>query len=102
MKRATLLFVALTAVVAFLLGLVASGTRMHEGSSPYPLRAERPATTPISLTAGPILVPAIESGGPADFAAVAARLNGAVVNVDSAARSTEEDRSRLVIPRRWP
>jgi serine protease Do len=102
MKRATLLFVALTAVVAFLLGLVASGTRMHEGASPYPLRAERPATTPFSLTAGPIVVPANESGGLADFAAVAARLNGAVVNVDSAARSTEEDRSRLVIPRRWP
>ena len=103
MKRATLLFVALTALVAFLLGLVASGARMHEGASPYPLRAERPAATQISVTAGPIVVPANEAGGgPADFASVAARLNGAVVNVDSAARSSEEDRSRLVIPRRWP
>src|SRR5215471_1842074 len=66
MKRTALLIVALTAVVSFLLGLMAA---------PW--------------------------NGQADFAAVASNLNGAVVNVDAAAR-TSDDRSRLVIPRRWP
>ena len=83
--------IGLTAVVSFLLGLVSAGTRPVR--SPYrvaPAAVEGPAPSPASA------VPAAESSPPligVDFAAVAARLNAAVVNVDNASRAAE-DRGR--------
>lgn len=96
------MLVALVAVVSFLLGLVAAGTRSHDGASPYPIRPDGAASKPLAVTSEPAITPAsIAPSGQADFATVAALLNGAVVNVDAAARASD-DRSRLVIPRRWP
>ncbi|HUL72535.1 MAG TPA: trypsin-like peptidase domain-containing protein [Vicinamibacterales bacterium] len=101
MKRPTLFLLTLTAIVSFLLGLVASGTRTQPGAAPFPLRPGHEPPQPLSIAAA---APAEPAAGPAtvrsDFASVAALLNGAVVNVDAAARGTD-DRSRLVIPRRW-
>jgi serine protease Do len=101
MRRPTLFLLALTAIVSFLLGLVASGTRTQPGAAPFPLRPGHEQPQPLALTAAPVEPAGGVSVGRGDFASVAAKLNGAVVNVDAAARSTD-DRSRLVIPRRWP
>src|SRR5215831_7667038 len=101
MKRTALLIVALTAVVSFLLGLVASESRSRDGAAPYPLRPQAAQHVPITVASEPAVPMAAPWNGQADFAAVASNLNGAVVNVDAAAR-TSDDRSRLVIPRRWP
>ena len=83
--------IGLTAVVSFLLGLISASTRPVR--SPYrvtPAAAE--STAPIAVPT----VPAAEST-PAlagvDFAAVAAQLNAAVVNVDNASRGAA-DRGR--------
>ncbi|HKW00203.1 MAG TPA: trypsin-like peptidase domain-containing protein [Vicinamibacterales bacterium] len=100
MKRAALFLAALTGLVCFLLGLVAAGSHSRDGSTPYPLRPEPTQKASLTVMAEPAApAPALPSGQ-ADFAAVANNLNGAVVNVDAAARGSE-DRSRLVIPRRW-
>jgi serine protease Do len=92
--------VVLTAVVSFLLGLVAAGGRATRRVDIPPrvtagnAGAERAnpnaaATPPVPLPVG------------VDFATVAARLNAAVVSVDTTSRDSE-DRSRLVVPQRWP
>ncbi|MFI5176965.1 MAG: trypsin-like peptidase domain-containing protein [Vicinamibacterales bacterium] len=101
MKRPTLFLLALTAIVSFLLGLVASGTRTQSGAAPFPLRPGHDPAQALAVTATPPELAPGAAGPRSDFATVAALLNGAVVNVDAAARSTD-DRSRLVIPRRWP
>jgi serine protease Do len=100
MKRAALFLAALTGLVCFLLGLVAAGSHSRDGSTPYPLRPEPTQKASLTVTAEPAAPALTVPGGQADFAAVANNLNGAVVNVDAAARGSE-DRSRLVIPRRW-
>ena len=87
-SRQTGALVALTGAVSFLIGLVAAGTRPQDATErvavrPVPVAADPgPGATPASST-----LPA-PPGGPAsvDFAAVAARVNAAVVNVDAAAR----------------
>jgi serine protease Do len=103
MKRSAPFLAALTGLVCFLLGLVAAGSHARDDSTPYPLRPEQARTTPLTVTSEPSApAPApVLTSGQADFAAVATSLNGAVVNVDAAARASD-DRSRLVIPRRWP
>jgi serine protease Do len=99
MIRRAVPLIGLAALVGFLLGLVASG----------PDRSARrdvlavPATTaaPVVVTAAHTPPSAPVVAGPVDFAEVAARLNGAVVNVDTTAREPQP-RSRLVFPRRVP
>ena len=90
MNRQTVGFVALTAVVSFLLGLVAAGTRPGRPTEVLPVRPGAEAIKPITITAN---AGAAATDAPAgtsiDFAAVAARMNAAVVNVDAASRGTD-------------
>ena len=86
---------ALIAVVSFLLGLVVAGGT--------PAGSHRGVVTPAALDRRPLAIstiPVPPVTGPslegADFAAVAARVNGAVVNIDAVAR---DDRGRT--PRRF-
>ena len=90
MNRAMGAFAALTGVVGFLIGLVvaAGGSR-----STTPATALRPPDSqPLVVTAEVPSIPAVGSG-PIDFAAVAARVNPAVVNVDAAVRGDGRPRS---------
>jgi serine protease Do len=79
---------AFVAVVSFLLGLVVAGTRppapLH--TLPTPGRAAQP----LRLSAGPSFTSPTESPASVDFASVAAVVNNAVVNVDTAFRGSEE------------
>ncbi len=89
--RKAALFATLTGVVGFLLGLVASGTRPTGSTEPLPLR---PAS---HKGAGTLEGPIVEPGGAPPgtaigFAAVAARVNAAVVNIDAAVRADERSR----------
>jgi serine protease Do len=87
MTRQAGALIGLTAVVSFLLGLVSAGTRSDGRASPIdvmPLPASAGRTAPLSITTG-AWTPA-PSGAGVDFAAVAARMNAAVVNVDNASR----------------
>ncbi len=101
MTKSAVCFVGLTGAVSFLLGLVAAGTRTRDGAAPYPLKPTAPVSAPLFVSTGAMVASNDTPAGLPDFAAVAAQLNGAVVNVDAATRGTE-DRSRLVNPRRWP
>lgn len=87
--------VALAIVVSFLLGLVVSGGTPVGGRRGVVTPAAL-ETRPLSISMDPMASPAAGTGTAVDFAAVAARVNGAVVNVDAVAR---EDRSRM--PRRF-
>ncbi len=88
--RKVALFSAFTAVVGFLIGLVAAGTKTSGQTESLPLRpAARVASDPAVST------PALEGipgGATVDFAPVAARVNAAVVNIDAAVRT--DDRGR--------
>lgn len=95
MKGLAASLVALIAAVSFLLGLVVAGGT--------PSGSYRGVVTPAALDPRPLAistVPVTSMPGPslegADFAAVAARVNGAVVNVDAVSR---DDRDRP--PRRF-
>jgi serine protease Do len=80
--------VGLTAVVAFLLGLVAAGSRTAVESRTALALPAQTASAPLSLSMGPaVAVPTAGVG--VDFSVVAARLNGAVVNIDAASRGTD-------------
>jgi serine protease Do len=84
------LFAAFTGVIGFLIGLVVSGSNPSAPSDRMPLRpgAARSESGPMG-----ILVPGpAPSGAAVDFAAVAARVNAAVVNIDAAVRA--DDRAR--------
>ena len=85
----------LIAVVSFLLGLVvAGGTPVGSYRGVVTPAALDPRPLAIStIPAPPVASPSLEG---ADFAAVAARVNGAVVNIDAVAR---DDRRRT--PRRF-
>src|SRR5262245_37220202 len=99
MRRQWWSLLALTAVVSFLLGLVAAGP----GSATLPEVAapNRPGTVALAPTPElPLQADNSPAVGSADFATVVARLNGAVVNVDTISRDSEEG-SRFVFPRRW-
>lgn len=91
MTRQSAALVGLTAVVGFLLGLVAAGTRPPAPPAAAALRppvgeslhVETVSPTSTSVDAR---VPAV------DFAAVAARINAAVVSVDTASRGDDRPR----------
>ena len=77
MRRFTVLTVALTSAVAFLVGLLLAG----EFSTPVVTTAPKPASRPVNgapaMTIG---------GGAANFADVAERVNAAVVNIEATSR----------------
>jgi serine protease Do len=91
-SRGAAFIVALTGLAGFLVGLVVAGTRPEAGTGP--VTAVEHARADGSLT---IVQP---SPGPAtpspptgiDFAAVAARLNRSVVNVETATRGSRQPR----------
>jgi len=86
MKRFTFVTLALTAVVAFLVGAIVAGGGVHPaisaGGPPKATAATRPAVT------GSILSPGV------NFADVVERINPAVVNIDATARGQEGRRRR--------
>ncbi|MCR4374572.1 MAG: trypsin-like peptidase domain-containing protein [Acidobacteria bacterium] len=94
MKALAASWVALAGVVSFLLGLVVAGG-VPAGVRRGVVTPAALETRPLSISMDPERTPA-GSAAAVDFAAVAARINGAVVNVDAVAR---EDRSRA--PRRF-
>jgi serine protease Do len=99
MKRQLFLLLGLTAVVAFVLGLVAAGSRPAGDPRSAVAAPARAGTAPLSLSVASALSeprsgeskgePKGESSG-LDFSLVAAKLNAAVVNIDAATRG--EDR----------
>lgn len=101
MNRQVYALAGLVGVVCFLLGLVASqsiapGTQLAAidrpaGLDPKPLTV---SISPSEIAAAP------PAAGALDFAAVAERLNSAVVNIDAATRvSDDRSRGRLLQPR---
>lgn len=97
MTRQSSALIALSAVVSFLLGLVAAGGRASSSGQPFPVRPAADAEAPLRLATGRIEAAPVAVGG-VDFAAVAERLNASVVNVDSATRGSGE-RGRVFAPR---
>src|SRR5262245_5729145 len=102
MKKTAFGLIALTAIVSFLLGLIAAGSRSGSIAVVAP-----PGTSsqPISISTAPVV--SSSASGPAaiapqgvgvDFSVVAARLNAAVVNVDAASRGSERPAG---VPRRF-
>lgn len=102
MNRQAGALIGLTAIVSFLLGLVAAGTNPTAPSSSLIARPPAPELAPADLGSvvganSSATVAAVS--GPVDFASVAARMNATVVNVDTAARGTGE---RARSARRFP
>jgi len=91
MTRLTGPIAAFSAIVAFLLGLVAAGTRPGDGQAPAVAGPIAPAA-PAAFAPPPTPPVPTPAGSSVDFAAVAARVNAAVVNVDAASRG--DDRGR--------
>jgi serine protease Do len=92
MSRPSIAFIGLTGVVSFLLGLVVAGTRPPLPVSTFPPPTEANGDTngaaPLVLSRPTQATPT----GPdevVDFASVTARVNTAVVNVDTASRGRE-------------
>lgn len=101
MKRQTFALVGLTAAVSFLLGLVAAGSHPTGTARAFPAPPGTTAVRPVIVAdSGSAPAPSKSLGAGVDFAAVAARLNAAVVNLDVAARGDERSRV-MALPRRW-
>ena len=86
-RRFTIVTVALTACVAFLIGaIVAGGVAQSSVAAGAPARADtaRPRTRPTSSVVAPLV----------SFADVVERLNPAVVNIDATSRSRDNRRRR--------
>src|SRR6187397_1851820 len=99
MTRQTAGYIALTAIVSFLLGVVATGSRPARGTDE--LRARSGAAAPVTTPAATAPAPTPDvPGQPIDFAAVAARMNAAVVNLDAASRGTDPRRCTAPLWRR--
>jgi serine protease Do len=93
MKRFTFVTLALTALIAFLVGaIVAGGISRSAVSAGVPARAAaRPAARPAAATP-PVATSA--AAGAVNFADIVERINPAVVNIDATARGTEGRRRR--------
>ena len=105
LRPVTLVTLSLTAILAFMLGLTTGSVRPPTASFvplPAATSSERVQTTevapPVQMTpAAP--VPAVASGaGIVNFADVAARINPAVVNIESTARSNRRRRVPDPVP----
>lgn len=92
MTRWTGVVAALTAVVGFLLGLVAGTTRSGSSAPPAALRSAAGAP-PLVVATVPATPSGERPGAAVDFAEVASRVNAAVVNVDAASRGDDRLRS---------
>jgi serine protease Do len=92
MNRQTGALIGLTAAVCFLLGLVAAGTRPLRPSSPMPVRPAA-AVAPLAILPAESVPTAAPPAGVVDFAAVTARINAAVVNIDTASRGDDRPRA---------
>src|SRR5688572_20671539 len=93
MNRQAGAFAAVTAIVSFLLGLVVAGTRPSTGAGlptgrPVPARLVAPVATDTTA----VVTPPRAVGNGVDFATVAATINAAVVNVDTAFRGDDRPR----------
>jgi serine protease Do len=92
MSRLIGVVIGLTGLVGFLVGLVVAGSR------PAPVRGSAnlqhpPSWPPVAVaTPAPDRAPEIVPAPAVDFAAVAARLNQSVVNVDTASRGSARPR----------
>src|SRR5262245_30363092 len=94
MRRFTIVTVALTAVVAFLVGAIVAGGLSHPdvaAGAPAKMAAGRPARL---ATTNAVAVPAVS------FADVVERINPAVVNIDATTRAhgSRRRRSRASVP----
>lgn len=91
MTRQAAAFIGLTAIVSFLLGLVVAGTRPPAAVAATVLRAPIENPEPLNITSAAPIVERddVRAGSAIDFASVAARINQAVVNVDTASRGRE-------------
>ena len=89
MTRQTAGYLVLASIVSFLLGVVATGTRSGRGTEVLPPRSVTDAKPPLLPAASAPAATTDASGQTIDFAAVAARMNAAVVNVDAASRGTD-------------
>jgi serine protease Do len=98
MKRQAFLLVGLTAVVGFLLGLVASGPFKPGVRGDLPIRLPAGDSRPLSVSIGASTEGGAIPAAGVDFSVVAARLNAAVVNVDAASRGS----NRAAVSRVWP
>src|SRR6186713_131676 len=98
MTRQAGALIGLSALVSFLLGLVAAGTRppLSRGITTLP----QPGSQVRPLVVESLQTPAPAATAGVDFASVAARINAAVVNVDIASRGAD-DRPRLTPRRRY-
>jgi serine protease Do len=86
MTRQSAALVGLSAIVSFLLGLVVAGTRPPIDTYTREIPAPH-ESSPLTITTTAALPSAsAPAGAVLDFAAVAERLNAAVVNVDTASR----------------
>jgi serine protease Do len=94
MTRQSFFLIGLTAVVGFLLGLVDAGSRTP-GDSRSSLAY--PASAAVSPPPRTVVSPVVSAPAGVDFSVVAARVNGAVVNIDAQSRGTD----RLVPNRRY-
>jgi serine protease Do len=94
MTRQAGALIGLTAIVAFLLGLVAADTRPGRSSAAVAMSRIPGASSVDAAIAPPAArdTRAVSTAG-VDFAAVAARVNAAVVNVDTASRGDERPRT---------
>jgi serine protease Do len=90
MTRVAVATTGLIGVVCFLLGLVVASTRPPLPTTPLPSPAGE--SRPLRIAASNVRAGDAFSGGLVDFAAAAARINTAVVSVDTAARASEERR----------
>ena len=86
MNRQGLAFIGLAAVVSFLLGLVVAGTRPPSPKDALPIPRTAADLDPIQIPAASTAAGTTIVAGPADFGAVAEKINAAVVNVDTASR----------------
>jgi serine protease Do len=93
MTRQAAALIGLTAIVSFLLGLVAAGTTPDLPTSDFLVRSQGALVEPLVL-AGRVSPVFAEPyfDGPVDFATVAAAVNTAVVNVDTASRGLDRPR----------
>lgn len=81
----------LAGAVGFLMGIVAAGTWPASPTTTMPLRPVAGSTAEVAGGVPPARPHEVTRSTGVDFAAVAARLNAAVVNVDAASRERERD-----------
>jgi serine protease Do len=90
-RRFLAVTIALTATVAFFVGLVVAGTMM-------PAPAMSSVTPPLPAARASARPAVVAAAGAVSFADVAERLNPAVVNIDAASRASVRPRRRMLLP----